>query len=144
MIHLIRQGGFVAYLARKIGGGISGDQIYSYFSSGRRKPDGEFVLRFLAMVMLLRGIRDQPKFRVLLSKCIADALLVTRQPRLDREKQLGRPLYHFAKFPIPRRGQTPSNMIKFRGEKTHLLGVLLGVVPKTDPSKYASLWEEKR
>jgi hypothetical protein len=131
--HLIRKKGFVAYLANKVGGEISEDQIFSYFSSGRRKPDGEFALRFFAMVALLRGVRNHSKFGPILPKCVKDALLVMRQPALDRQKQLGRPLHYFAKFPHLRRGQTMSNVLKYRGKKTHLLGVLLGVGPKTDP-----------
>jgi hypothetical protein len=138
--HLIRNEGFVAYLANKVGGKISGDQIYSYFSSGRRKPDGEFVLRFLALVAQLRGIRQHPKLGSLLPGHVVDALEVTSRPAWERQNQLRRPMFYALKSPRLRRGQTPSNMIKFRGKKTHLLGVLLGVGPKTELSKYASLW----
>ena len=138
--HLIRNKSFVAYLADKVGGKISEDQIYSYFSSGRRKPDGEFVLRFLTLFSLLRGIRKNAKVGSVLPEYLVDALEVTRRPFLNRQKHLGRPMYYIATFPRIRRGQTPSNVIKFRGKKTHLLGVVLGVGPKTDPSKIASLW----
>jgi len=40
----------VGVLANRVGGGISRDQIYSYFPMERRVPDGEFVLRFLNLL----------------------------------------------------------------------------------------------
>ena len=56
--YLIRPKCFVAILANHVGGGISEDQIYSYFSTNRRCPDGEFALRLREFIALLRNMNE--------------------------------------------------------------------------------------
>jgi hypothetical protein len=97
----------VEILANYVGLGISKDQIYSYFPMRRREPDGEFALRFLRLILRIRGIagdevlsaqlRAHPDWPV-----IAAALDMEKRQGIKRRKRLGRPLYLWS---IPQRRQ---------------------------------------
>jgi hypothetical protein len=147
--YLIGPKNFVAVIADEVGGGISHDQIYSYFATGRRKPDGEFVLRLLNFIALLRGISLHPilgsHFRTLPSWSDVETVLNIEKKRGEaRVREVQRRIFMAVKPPTLRPRQTAFNVLRFNGKRTHLLGVLLGVGPKTDLSKVASLWETKR
>jgi hypothetical protein len=98
---------FVKILANYVGGGITTDQIYSYFSMRRREPDGEFALRFLRLMLRIRGIagdsvlsaqlRAHPDWPV-----IAAALDMEKRQGIKRRKRFGRPLYLWS---LPQRRQ---------------------------------------
>jgi hypothetical protein len=108
---------FVAILANHVGGGISRDQIYSYFPMRRREPDGEFVLRFLNLIARLRGMeRDNELGRSLRAHLDWDAINSVLQMEQHQGKKRVQRLRHtmvlHVKRPRIQRYQTPSTILK--------------------------------
>jgi hypothetical protein len=85
-------------ISNRVGGGISRDQIYSYFHQQRRKPDGEFVLRLLEFLALLRGLQEHKTLVAKLElerewRHVEAALEIEADAADERSAQIGRPLY---------------------------------------------------
>lgn len=108
---------FVAILAHRVGGGISHDPIYSYFSLSRRVPDGEFALRFLALVSQLHGFTLHPPFAPELRyhparRAIASAFLLLRRSGIKRGERLGREYKLRSNVPDRRTRKTLSDILR--------------------------------
>jgi hypothetical protein len=113
---------FVRILANYVGGGITTDQIFSYFPMRRREPDGEFALRCFRLMLRLRAIegdavlgpqlRAHPDWSV-----IATALGMEKRQGTKRGKLLGRPLYLWSIPQRKQRFQTVSTAFKQMGKR---------------------------
>jgi hypothetical protein len=102
----------IPILANYVGGGISRGQIYAYFTVGRRRPDGEFVLRFLRMVEWFWGftrmgeVRDHPA-----SFAINAVLSPERNAALKRQERRRCRYYFAVRVPNPPRpGRSPQTL----------------------------------
>jgi hypothetical protein len=112
-----RNADFVGILANYVGGGISRDQIYSYFPMRRRQPDGEFILRFLILIARLRGMKKDKKLgRDLRAHpdwdLIEFVLEMEHRQGKKRVQRLQQTMFFHSRTPRTQRDQTPSTIFK--------------------------------